>query len=258
LLTYIACTLGLLALGIISSSDELADHRRLKLPPPKADSAIFDTRRGALIIVNHVGLTDVLLLGLKVSPVFVFPAADGTPVSYSLLGALRRAGTCRKEEAPSPATLSDIASKAKSSWQPVAVFPEGMRTVGNSVLAWKDKTFSGMTSINADTAVMSIQYNKSGSPYTPHHTVGTAFRHVFWLCCQLPHFVSIVWLPSSDVSVALKGKTLAEQVARLRTLLSMMIQGAVEVSIGADMHHDFMAFWDDAQKKGYTAKSKRS
>merc|ERR1711918_37091 len=102
----------------------------------KTEASVFDARRGALVFVNHQGLVDVLLLGLKVSPIFVFPASDGTPVQFSLLGALRRATSCQKEPAPeNPQSLSDIAEKGKSSWQQVVVFAEGARTIGNCVLA---------------------------------------------------------------------------------------------------------------------------
>jgi len=255
-LTYIGCFVALLALGIFSFSDEIADHRRLKIAPPKGTaSKVFDASRGALVFVNHQGLTDVLLLGLKMSPVFVIPASDGTPVKFTLLGALCRATSIKKELAPkhSSGSLNEIAAKAKASWQQVAVFPEGSRTIGNSVLAWKEQTFKGVESFSAGAAVLSIQYSKTGA-YTPHHTVGTGLMHLFWLCMSMPHTVSTVWLPSRDVAAALKDKTIAEQVAFLRTLLVRMIKDAVEVAVGADTHLEFMAFYRDAQSKGYTAK----
>lgn len=258
-LTYLGCFNALLALGIVSSSDELADYRRLKLVPPKTSGAkVFDAKRGALIFVNHQGLTDVLLVALKVCPVFVFAANDGTPVQFSLLGALRRATSSKKEVAPPNApTLEEIAAKAKAAWQPVAVFPEGTRTVGNAVLPWKENTFAGSKAVAADTAIMSIQYSKTGA-YTPHQTVGTGPSHLFWLCMSLPHTAATIWLPASDVSIALKGKPIAEQVAQLRTLLCRMIKEAVLVDVGVDTHLEFMAYWNDSHKKGYTQKNKRS
>jgi len=256
-LTYVGCFVALLALGIISFYDELADHRRLKLAPPKGAAAkVFNASRGALIFVNHQGLTDVLLLGLKMSPIFVFPASDGTPVKFNLIGALRRATSCKKEVAPAQsASLNEIAAKARSAWQQVVFFPEGSRTTGNSVLAWKERTFKGVESLGADTAVMSIQYSKTGA-YTPHHTVGTWFSHLFWLCMSMPHTVKTVWLPSNDVAVALKGKALIEQTALLRTLLVRMIKDAVEVAVSADTHLEFLAFWNETKSKGYTQKKK--
>lgn len=260
LLTYFGCLVALLALGIISTSDELADHRRLKLEKPKGGaSKVFDARSGALVFVNHQGLTDVLLLGLKVSPVFVFPASDGTPVKYSLVEALRRAVSHEKETAPAKSagcsvTLADIAAEAKSAWQQVVVFPEGARTTGNCVLAWKARSFEGLESFD-DSAVLSIQYSKTGA-YTPHHTVGSGLWHLFWLCMQLPHTVGTVWLPSKDIASKLKGETMPEQAKLLRTLLVRMITGAVEVEVGSDRFLEFWTFWNDAQKKGYTHKKK--
>lgn len=255
-LTYVGCVVALLALGIISSADDLAEPRRLKLKIlPQDKRKMFDSGRGSLIIVNHQGFIDVLLLGLKLAPIFVFPASDGTPVQFSLFGALRRAATCQKESATRSTTLEDIMATGKSSFQSVVIFPEGMRTVGNCVLAWKDETFKGMKEFSAGTGILSIEYVKSNYPYTPQHTVGSMFWHAFWLCCQLPHTARIVWLPTIDVAEALKSlkdKPFSEHVAKLRNLLSLMIPGAVEVSVGADMHLDFMAYWNDAQKKRYT------
>jgi len=258
-LTWMGCFVALLALGIISFNDEIADHRRLKLAPPKgAEAKSFNARRGALIIVNHQGLTDVLLLGLKMSPVFVFPASDGTVVKFTLLGALRRAASCQKETPPAQAaSLEEIVAKAKSAFQQVAVFPEGSRTIGNAVLAWKAKTFEGVGSFSADTALLSIQYTKTGA-YTPHHTVGTWLWHTFWLCMSMPHTAKTVWLPSADVAVALKGKPMTEQIALLRTVLCRMIKDAVEVEVGAERHLEFMACWNETRGKAYIQKNKKS
>lgn len=255
MLNKIGCTFALLALGVFSFNDELADHRRLKLAPPKGSSSSpFDAKSGAVIIANHQGLTDVLILGLKMSPVFVFAASDGSPVKFNIVGALIRSASCKKEPALGKmASLQEIAAQAKSCWQQVVVFPEGSRTTGNAVLAWKSKTFDGQDSFSADTCIVSIQYSKTGA-YTPHHTVGSMLQHLFWLCMSSHHTAKTVWLPARDVAPALKGKPMAEQVALLRTLLVRMIKDAVEVSVGAERHLEFMEFWDDAQKKGYQKK----
>merc|ERR1712070_1093837 len=131
---------------------------------------------------------------------------------YSLLGAIRRAGA-RRLSAPLSATkLASIVTRAhKGFGGPVVVFPEGTRTTGNCVLAWKDKTFEGVESLvkPAGTALISLEYSKFGA-YTPHHTVGTFFKHVFWLCFQPYHTVKAVWLPASDVGAATKDKPLTE------------------------------------------------
>jgi len=260
-LTYAGCSLALVAMGIASTRDELADYRRLKLPVPKtAGEKVFNAKGGSIIFVNHQGFTDVLLLGLKLSPVFVFPASDGTPVQFSLIGALKRSVSCQQELALSQdgANLDEIAAKAKSSWQPVVVFPEGTRTVGNCVLAWKPRTFEGGSADRYTTpvAILSIQYSKTGA-YTPNHTVGTGARHLFWLSMQISaHTAQTMWLPPNQVAAAIKDKTKPEQTAYIRTLLVRMIKDAAEVAIGADIHLEFMSFWDDAQTKGYTQKKR--
>mmetsp|Transcript_22442 Transcript_22442/g.40498 ORF Transcript_22442/g.40498 Transcript_22442/m.40498 type:complete len:347 (+) Transcript_22442:90-1130(+) len=261
ILTWGGCGMALMGLGIwfTAGSDTIADHRRLKIAPPKVRRYLgFDAKRGCIVLANMQGLTDVLYLGMKLDPVFVFPAADGTPIAYSLLGALRRAGARRASIAEKNSqTLAGIAEDAQKSWKgPVLVFPEGARTNGSAVLAWKAKTFAGLESVTkpVGTALVAVEYSKGGS-YTPHHTVGTSFKHIFWLCCQPWHNVKTVWLASSEVEAAVKDKPLVESVSFLRTVLVRMLPGAVEVELYAEKHQEFMAFWDASQKKGYTKPS---
>jgi len=257
LLTYVGCGFALLALGVLPIGDTIADYRRLRIMPPKVGGQrVFDAKSGTVVLANHQGLTDVLYLGMRLCPTFVFPTADGTPLRVSLLGALRRAGARRPAPALSSSednTLANHASWAKGGWRgPVVVFAEGTRTNGTCVLAWKKRTVDGLTCFDkvAGTALVTLEYSKAGA-YTPHHTVGTAFRHVLWLCYQPWHTVSSVWLPSSTVGPALKDKPLPEHPAFLRSVLTKMIPGAVEVDVSSDKHLDFMAFWDTSQNKRY-------
>lgn len=259
LLTYFGCAAALFALGVVPTGDSLADHRRLKIPPAKEAGQVFDAGRGSLVVANQQGFTDVLYLCMKLCPTFVFPASGGEPTQVSLLGALRRAGARRLPLPPEhPVQLKDISEKARASWGgPVVVFPEGARTNGSCVLSWKAKSFDGLAVADKplDVALVALEYSKTGA-YTPHHTVGTAFRHVFWLCFQPWHTVRSVWLPAKDAAGATKGKPPAEQIALLRTVLVRMIPGAVEVQVGADKHQDFMGFWDASQRKRYTNQKK--
>lgn len=261
-LTYPGCGLALFAVGLMPLGDALADHRRLKIAPPKVGGArACSASHGTIVLVNHQGITDVLYLGMRVCPTFVFPASDGAPVKCSLLAALARASSPRPAPAPQqPSTLAEIAERARSGWQgPVAVFPEGTRTNGSCVLAWKPRTFEGLASFEkpVGAALMSLTYSKTGA-YTPHHTVGTAFRHLCWLCLQPWHTVQSVWLPASDAAAAIKGKPVPEQTALLRSVLTRMITGAVEVDVTADKHPEFMAYWDASQRKGYTQQKKKA
>lgn len=258
LTTYFGCVAALFALGIVPIGDTPADHRRLKIAPPKqAGARVFDAAMGALVVANQQGVTDVLYLCMKLCPAFVFPASNGAPTECSLIGALRRAGARRLALPPAQtAQIRSIMENARSSWRgPVVVFPEGARTNGSCVLAWKSKTFDGLAVAEKplEAALVAIEYSKAGA-YTPHHTVGTTFRHVFWLCFQPWHSVKSVWLPASDVTTATKGKSPAEQIALLRTVLVRMVPGAVEVEVAADKHAEFMAYWDASQRKKYTQK----
>ncbi|CAE7252619.1 unnamed protein product [Symbiodinium microadriaticum] len=265
LLSYAGCSLALLGLGFwfTAGGHVLADHRRLKLAPPKVNSSsCYDARRGCLVLSNTQGLTDVLYLGMRLCPVFVFPAVDGSPVPYySVLGALRRAGA-RRASVPveTPQSLKDIAEAARTGWRgPVVVFPEGARTNGTAVLAWKKTTFEGLESFEkpVGTALVTLEYNKAGA-YTPHHTIGTMFKHILFLCIQPFHSVKSTWLPATDVATVVKGKPVPESMVLLRSVLTRMIAGAVEVDVYAEKHQDFMAFWEASQKKGYTKATKKS
>jgi len=262
LLSYPGCALALLALGVMPIGDSLADHRRLKLAPSKAGGGCaFDAGQGTLVLVNQQGLTDVLYLGMRLCPTFVFPAGDGAPVRCSLLGALRRASGRRPAPPARGATsLAEISDWARAGWHgPVVVFPEGARTNGSAVLAWRAETFAGPAPFErpAGTALASLEYSKSGA-YTPHHTVGTAFRHLFWLCLQPWHTVRAQWLPAPSVSLAVKGKSPVEQSALLRTVLTRMIPGAVEADVSFAKHTEFMAYWDASQRKRYTQQQKKT
>jgi len=261
LLSSVGCAVALFALGLLMPGDALADHRRLKIASPKAGGGrAFDAGHGTLVLANQQGLTDVLYLGLRLCPTFVFLAGNGVPVRCSLLSALRRAGSRR----PAPpleqgAPLAEIADWAQAGRHgPVAIFAEGARTNGSCILAWKPETFAGPPPFErpAGTALVGIEYSKTGA-YTPHHTVGTAFRHVLWLCLQPWHTVQAVWLPAPSVATAIKGKTLTEQTALLRTVLTRMIPGAVEVEVSCSKHLDFMAYWDASQRKRYTQHQKK-
>eukprot|EP00434_Breviolum_minutum_P042985 symbB.v1.2.038285.t1/scaffold5908.1/size22520/1 len=263
-LNYAGCCLALIALGFwfVAGGNQLADHRRLKLMAPKASRSLcFDAGRGCLVIANLQGITDVLYLGMKLCPVFVFPAADGSPVAYGLWGALRRAAV---EQLPAPETarqsLAEILTDAHRGWKgPVVIFPEGARSNGSAILAWKAASFKGLESMEKPygTALVALEYSKWGA-YTPHHTVGDISQHVLHLLLQPFHTVKTSWLPACDVAVAVKGKAQGEGISFLRTVLARMLPGAVEVEVNADKHKDFMEFWEASQRKGYTKAAKSS
>lgn len=258
IISYPGCALALVALGVFPVGDSLSDHRRLKIAPPKSSgSSVFDARHGTVVLANQQGLTDVLFLGMRLCPTFVFLAGNGAPVQCSLLGALKRAST-RRPPAPlqKAKSLAELAEWARAGWHgPLVVFPEGSRTNGSSILAWKAETFTGAAPFEckAGTALTSLEYSKAGA-YTAHHTVGTAFRHIIWLCLQPWQTLRSQWLPAPIVATAIKGKPATEQAALLRTLLTRMTPGAVEVDVTFNKHFDFMAFWDASQRKGYTQK----
>lgn len=264
-LSWLGCHMALFALGVFAAGDEMADYRRLKLAPPKAGGAkIFDAQMGTLVIANHQSLVDVLYLGLKLCPTFVFLAVDGTPAELTLFSAIRRA-CARRPVAPAGTgapSLQDIVTASSKSWNgPVVLFPEGARTNGSCVLTWKTartcwKDFETLEKPKG-VAVVSLVYSKSGA-YTAHHTVGTAFKHILFLTMQPYQTVKTTWLSAKDSAGNISGKPLAEQLKLLRAVLARMIPGAVEVDVGGERHADFMAFWEASQKKGYIQEQKKT
>merc|ERR1712194_861931 len=204
---------------------------------------------------------DVLVLGLRLCPVFVFVASDGTPVQYGIIGALKRSMLPALPSAPAkPETLVEVVKAAQSGWRgPVVVFAEGANTNGSCVLAWKEKTFAGITSLEqpVGVALVSLTYSKTGA-YTPHHNVNTPFKHIFHMAYQPWHTVTTQWLSASEGSTAVRGKPLAEQWPLVRTILTRMIAGAVEVEVQAERHADFLSYWNKppTPKKTSTTKKK--
>lgn len=259
---FLGCRMALTGLGVLSVNTAAADHRRLKCRPPTTETSPgSDARHGVLICVNYQGFTDVLYYGMKVCPTFVFPASDGSPVAYGLLGALRRA--CSQElSAPvgKSSSLTDILSAAHAGWNgPVVLFAEGAKTNGSSVLVWKERTFKGLSSLEKPqgTILSSVEYSKSGA-YTPHHTIGGALVHIWLLCYQPWHSLTATWLSAADVSTAVKGKELAEQVDLARTLVVRMVPNAVSVDVAAEKHGEFLAYWYNSKSRKYTQSKKKA
>lgn len=257
LFTSIGCGMALLGLNVIPADDSLADHRRLKVAQPKTRGGrVFDASRGTLVFANQQSFVDVLLLGLRLCPTFVFVASDGTPVQYGIIGALKRSMLPALPSAlAKPETLVEVAKAAQSGWRgPVVVFAEGANTNGSCVLAWKEETFAGITSLEepVGVALVSLTYSTTGA-YTPHHNVNTPFKHIFHIAYQPWHAVRTQWLPASEGSTAIRGKPLAEQWPLVRTILTRMIAGAEQVQVQAERRADFLDCWNVAQSKGYTS-----
>eukprot|EP00811_Abedinium_folium_P000499 NODE_10457_length_1350_cov_8.106296.p1 GENE.NODE_10457_length_1350_cov_8.106296~~NODE_10457_length_1350_cov_8.106296.p1 ORF type:complete len:352 (-),score=99.23 NODE_10457_length_1350_cov_8.106296:293-1312(-) len=262
LLTFVGCKVALFAFGIVATGDTAVEHRRLKLNPPKTNAVrSFGAHHGTLVFANHQSFIDILLLGARICPTFVIPAADGTPVAYGLLGAFWRAGARELPGPPAkPEGLGDIVRRAqKRRAGPIVVFAEGARTNGSGVLLWKPKTFELLPSFvgPAGTALLVFDYSKAGA-YTPHHTVGSHLRHSFWLTMQAWHTVKTSWFEAADLTAALRGKSKEESVAFLRSSLVHMAPGSVDIAVEANTLPEFMRYWDTSHRKGYTKQQKKA
>lgn len=256
---FLGCRMGLTALGVLSVSNTAADHRRLKCrPSAKEIGPGSDAKHGRMILSNYQGITDVFYYGMKVCPTFVFPAEDGSPVAFGLLGALKRA-TESKPLPKSKDSLMQILETASSGWGgPVVVFAEGAKTNGSSVLSWKPRTFKGLPKLEKPhgTLLACLEYSKTGA-YTPHHTVGGAFYHCWNLCMQPWQSLSAVWLAADDLSASTKDKEVEEQIDLARTFLVRMLPGAVSVDLTADKHEEFLGYWYQySSAKKYANKKK--
>lgn len=256
------CWVALFALGFLMHNEEVALNQRLKLPVAKGPKGTptAGARAGSLVLCNQQCLVDVLYLCMRSSPVFVFTVSGGVPVRVGLFGALRFSSS-RRPTAPRgrPVALPEVLVQAKASWQPVVLFPEGARTVGNCVLPFQPRAFEGVKALEgpAGCTLCALEYSRSGA-YTPHHTVGGPLAHVGFMMLQPWHTLKAVWLPPAEVAAATKGKPVEEQVRFARTLLTRMLPQAVEAEVAAETHVEFMDFWDASRKKGYTQQSKKA
>lgn len=262
--TKIGCSAALWGLGVTTVEEHAADHRRLKIAPGKKTvSPGADANAGTLVLANHQSVADILYFGSKLGPVFVFVGGGGVPVQRGLLGAFRYSLGPPSKTPPlgKHVTLAEVAKRARSSCSgPVVVFPEGTRSNGASVLAWKDETFKGLEDFQKPfgTSLCGLEYGKGGSfhAYTPHHTVGRPLFHILFMALQPWHKLSVTWLAACDVERVVQGKPLEEQRALCRTLITRMVPGAVEADVQAETHVDFLDYWNNASKKKYIQKKK--
>eukprot|EP00746_Dinoflagellata_sp_MGD_P144550 gnl/MRDRNA2_/MRDRNA2_77269_c0_seq1.p1 gnl/MRDRNA2_/MRDRNA2_77269_c0~~gnl/MRDRNA2_/MRDRNA2_77269_c0_seq1.p1 ORF type:complete len:337 (+),score=45.51 gnl/MRDRNA2_/MRDRNA2_77269_c0_seq1:91-1101(+) len=256
---FLGCRMGLTALGILSVSTAAADHRRLKCrPSAKEISPASDAKHGRMVLSNYQGIADVLYYGMKLSPTFVFPSVDGSPVALGLLGALKQS-TQSKPLPKSKDTLTQILEKASSGWEgPVVVFAEGAKTNGSAILSWKSRTFQGCTKLEKPngTLLACLEYSRTGA-YTAHHTVGGPAYHIWNLCFQPWQSLSAIWLAGDDLAASIKDKEVDEQVDLARTFLVRMLPGAVSVDLVADKHEEFLGYWYKfSSAKQYAGKKK--
>ncbi|CAK0800562.1 unnamed protein product [Prorocentrum cordatum] len=175
----------------------------------------------------------------------------------------RRAGARRLGMPPEhPVQLKETPHQARASWGgPVVIFPEGARTNGSCVLAWKARSFDGVAvpdkPLDAALVALEILVFQDWCVHPAPHRGHSVPARLLALLPAVAHCEESVWLPAKDAAGATKeGKPPAEQIALLRTVLARMLPGAVEVQVGADKHPEFMAYWDASQRKRYTNQKK--
>eukprot|EP00747_Dinoflagellata_sp_TGD_P181920 gnl/TRDRNA2_/TRDRNA2_35930_c0_seq1.p1 gnl/TRDRNA2_/TRDRNA2_35930_c0~~gnl/TRDRNA2_/TRDRNA2_35930_c0_seq1.p1 ORF type:complete len:350 (-),score=54.44 gnl/TRDRNA2_/TRDRNA2_35930_c0_seq1:100-1149(-) len=264
---WIGCGTALFAMGVLWCEECLADHRKLKLVPPKVRLGGFgDYVHGSIFYANHSSLVDVLWFGMKFCPTFfVFVSKDGNPVHYRIFEALFWATSKHGETYPGMTYGTDDTCVLSSIYHdgPVVVFPEGARTNGTALLKWRHWSFKNKISFKEPfgSSLVAFEYPKEGA-YTLHHTVGGAFEHVFWCCYQPWHTMKITWLPDKDFFPAIKPyenphgiPDVVSQIQVLRETLSRLCN-MPEVEIGAGEFLEFQTLWDMNNRQG-SAKARK-
>ncbi|CEM02495.1 unnamed protein product [Vitrella brassicaformis CCMP3155] len=262
------CSVAMRMVGLFWISETAADHRRLKLRPPKDEGpppfSLPRATHGTLVLANHTSFIDVLYLTMRINPSYAITHADDTLSLVGCFTALRWAMATHHSAKSGPYTsVKDVCEAARRrGYGPVVLFPEGGRSNGTVVLPWRTKVFDrcGDDWLAKDTMLVCLEYPKQPtlfSAYTPPHTVNSPLWHTVRLCLQLYHSLSVTAVSREDVSTALANRPLVEQTELLRTLSVRMLVGGTAVEVPASTLPAFVEYWNSTQKRQYVKKGDR-
>eukprot|EP00386_Alphamonas_edax_P010081 GDKI01032829.1.p1 GENE.GDKI01032829.1~~GDKI01032829.1.p1 ORF type:complete len:335 (-),score=77.33 GDKI01032829.1:189-1193(-) len=251
------CRTALLLLGFFSAKELPVDHRRLKLRQPLKEqhgSALKHCTNGTLVVCNYTSPCDVLYLAGRLAPTFAVVHEDGTLSAVGVFGALGHAlGFKLKEGTGNFKTITSLCHSAKQhGWGPVVYFPEGCKSNGSCVLAFKQECWG--EGFPEDVCVVGVVYGRTGA-YTPHHTVNSGWWHLYRMCYEPYHTLTLTAVGPSDVTPTIKGKPATEQSDTVRNLLSRVCGNLPLVNSTAEQLAEFEAYWRNTQGKKYAKKA---
>ncbi|CAI5742186.1 unnamed protein product [Hyaloperonospora brassicae] len=267
LVEYLLCSLLLLLFGVFTS-EGAANTRRLGLATAKAKSVKGSSQVGGgdVVVCNSTSFLEVLYLAKRFSPVFVYgtdeKSASGHLVHVcGLLEALFRSLTMpvTAERVKPTRKMADVIRRASG---PVVLLPEGARSNGKAVLRFT----SLLQNLPTQTRVHLMSFRYEFKRFSPSHTAGGAWSHLFWTAFHLYHTMSVTLLHAQDLKLndltstklpSSKNKKKQEesetlssdQVEKLRSLLAAMLRTKT-VDLGLDDFVSFNNYWDHVNGGG--------
>ncbi|KAL3658053.1 hypothetical protein V7S43_016897 [Phytophthora oleae] len=257
---WLLCSLILLLFGVFTS-EEGANTRRLGLATAKAKSSKGSTRVGPgdVVVCNYTSFLEILYLAKCFSPVFIFATQgktdDGGLVHVcGLMEALYRslAMPVSAERVKPTRKIADVVRRASG---PVVVLPEGARSNGKAVL----KFIPMLQNLSVKTRVHLVAFRYEFKGFSPSHTAGGAWSHLFWTAFHLYHTMHVTVLSAKDLNLndltptklasnksskkQEDAKTLStDQVEKLRSLLAAMLRTKT-VDLGPEDFVSFNNYW---------------
>ncbi|KAL4162888.1 hypothetical protein PRNP1_003420 [Phytophthora ramorum] len=264
---WLLCSLVLLLFGAFAS-EEAANTRRLGLATAKASRSKGSTRVGPgdVVVCNYTSFLEVLYLAKRFSPVFVFATEgksdDGGLVHVcGLLEALYRslAMPVSAERVKPTRKITDVVRRAAG---PVVVLPEGARSNGKAVLRF----IPVLQNLPVSTRLHLVAFRYEFKRFSPSHTAGGAWSHLFWTAFHLYHTMRVTVLNAKDLNLndltptklpssksskkQEDSKTLSTaQVEKLRSLLAAMLRTKA-VDLGPEDFVSFNTYWKHVNSGG--------
>ncbi|ETV94872.1 hypothetical protein H310_11529 [Aphanomyces invadans] len=220
--------------------DEAANAKRLGLlAPGTKPPTLSGIQAGDVIVTNHTSVFDVLYLGFRYSPTFVFPCASdaskGVVQSFGLLGAIAQALAPPLATVSNPLKLQDVIRQASG---PVVIFPEGTRSNGKAVLSF----LPVLDALPSSTRIHLVAIRYEYKAIAPTHTCGSAVWHLCRLFSHVYHTIKVTTLPCELVA---KGST----PQQLQALLASMLR-TKGVELSCDDFISFNAYWAHVNRGG--------
>ncbi|RMX65036.1 hypothetical protein KXD40_006488 [Peronospora effusa] len=264
---WLLCSLLLLLFGVYTM-EESANTRRLGLSTLKAKSSKESSRvgRGDVVVCNYTSFLEILYLSKRFSPVFVIATGvksnDESLVHVcGLMEALywSLAMPVSAERVKPTRKLADVVRRASG---PVVVLPEGARSNGKAVL----KFVPVLQTLPVKTRVHLVAFRYEYKRFSPSHTIGGAWSHLFWTAFHLYHTMRVTVLNAKDLKLdeltpaklssskssktQEDSKTLStDQVEKLRSLLAAILRTKT-VDLGPEDLLSFTKYWNHVNSGG--------
>ncbi|TMW69574.1 hypothetical protein Poli38472_001730 [Pythium oligandrum] len=264
---WLLCSLLLLILGVFVS-EEGANTRRLGLTTPGAKQAKGSTRVGPkdIVVCNHTSFVEILYLARRFSPTFVFvdeeSAAKGLVHACGLIEAIYRGLTPPVLQSKgTPRKIEDVIRRASG---PIAIFPEGVRSNGKSVLRFLpilEQLSFELPGSKQPLRIHLVAFRYEFKNFSPAHSAGGGIKHVLWTSFYGYHSLRVTHLHAKDLNVqdvgpATRSKAASTatqltkvQVERLRGLLAAMLR-TKPVDLSVKDFISFNAYWDHVKSGG--------